>query len=235
MNNQNTPSETVSKVLVIDDHVLFRDGVISVFRFASDFEVVGGVGSVFEGIEQATLFKPDIILMDFTLPDGTGLDATRAILSILPNCKIAFLTVHEDDEKIFAALRAGAKGFMLKDISSANLLSSIRAMVRGERAISRKMMSNILDEFSNLVFADTGGEKLLAKLSPREVDVLRELGDGAVNQEIAQRLFLSENTVKHHIRNILDKLEVENRREAALFARQNGLVSKLTDTGNKPT
>ena len=235
MDNQNTPSETVSKILVIDDHLLFREGLMSLFRFSPDFEVVGGAGGVFEGIEQARLHKPDIILMDFTLPDGTGLEATRGILALLPRCQIVFLTVHETDEKMFAALRAGAKGYMLKSIASTALLSSLRAVVRGERAISRKMMSSILDEFSNPTTSDMGKEKLLLKISPREVDVLREVESGATNLEIAQRLLMSENTVKHHLRNILDKLEVENRREAALFARQNGLISKFSNNGEGAT
>ena len=146
-----------------------------------------------------------------------------------------FLTVHETDEKMFAALRAGAKGYMLKSIASTDLLSSLRAVVRGERAISRKMMSSILDEFSNPTTSDMGKEKLLLKISPREVDVLREVESGATNLEIAQRLLMSENTVKHHLRNILDKLEVENRREAALFARQNGLISKFSNNGEGAT
>lgn len=235
MDNQTTPAGTVSKILVIDDHMLFREGLMSLFRFAPDFEVVGGAGGVFEGIEQARLHKPDIILMDFSLPDGTGLEATRAILAQVPNCKIVFLTVYETDEKLFAALRAGAKGYMLKNIASSDLLSSLRAVVRGERAISRRMMSSILDEFSNPLLSDAGKQKLLSKLSPREVDVLRELESGATNLKIAQRLFMSENTVKHHIRNILDKLEVENRQQAALFARQNALVSKFSSTDDSAT
>lgn len=235
MDNQTTPAGTVSKILVIDDHMLFREGLMSLFRFAPDFEVVGGAGGVFEGIEQARLHKPDIILMDFSLPDGTGLEATRAILAQVPNCKIVFLTVYETDEKLFAALRAGAKGYMLKNIASSDLLSSLRAVVRGERAISRRMMSSILDEFSNPLLSDAGKQKLLSKLSPREVDVLRELESGATNLKIAQRLFMSENTVKHHIRNILDKLEVENRQQAVLFARQNALVSKFSSTDDSAT
>lgn len=106
---------------------------------------------------------------------------------------------------------------------------------QGERAISRRMMSSILDEFSNPLLSDAGKQKLLSKLSPREVDVLRELESGATNLKIAQRLFMSENTVKHHIRNILDKLEVENRQQAALFARQNALVSKFSSTDDSAT
>jgi DNA-binding NarL/FixJ family response regulator len=228
------PAGTVSKILVIDDHVLFREGLMSLFRFADDFEVVGGAGGVYEGIEQARLHQPDIILMDFSLPDGTGLEATRAILTQLPDCKIVFLTVYETDEKLFAALRAGAKGYMLKNVASSDLLSSLRAVVRGERAISRRMISSILDEFSNPPLSGRGKENLLSRLSPRELDVLCELESGATNTEIAQRLFLSENTVKHHIRNILDKLEMENRRQAALFARENALVSKFPKNGHKP-
>jgi DNA-binding NarL/FixJ family response regulator len=204
---------------------------MSLFRFAPDFEVVGGAGGVFEGIEQARLHRPDIILMDFSLPDGTGLEATRAILAQLPECKIVFLTVYETDEKLFAAVRTGAKGYLMKSVASSDLLASLRAVVRGERAISRRMMNSILDEFSNNVQVNSDKEKLLARLSPREVDVLCELESGATNLEIAQRLFLSENTIKHHIRNILDKLELENRREAAIFARKNELLSKFSNSG----
>jgi DNA-binding NarL/FixJ family response regulator len=234
MDNQTTSAPTVSKILVIDDHILFREGLMSLFRFADDFVVVGGAGGVFEGIEQARIHKPDIILMDFSLPDGTGLEATRAILAQLPDCKIVFLTVYETDEKLFAALRTGAKGYMMKSVGSSELLASLRAVVRGERALSRKMMSSILDEFTNNTQVDTENDKLMARLSPREVDVLCELESGVTNLEIAQRLFLSENTVKHHIRNILDKLELENRREAALFARKNELVSRFSKDGSAP-
>jgi two-component system, NarL family, nitrate/nitrite response regulator NarL len=231
MDNQTATITTVSKILIVDDHILFREGLMSLFRFAPDFEVVGGAGGVFEGIEQARLHRPDIILMDFSLPDGTGLEATRAILAQLPECKIVFLTVYETDEKLFAAVRTGAKGYLMKSVASSDLLASLRAVVRGERAISRRMMNSILDEFSNNVQVNSDKEKLLARLSPREVDVLCELESGATNLEIAQRLFLSENTIKHHIRNILDKLELENRREAAIFARKNELLSKFSNSG----
>ena len=228
MQDQNESAVSVKKLLVIDDHILFREGLMSLFRFATDFEVVGGAGNVREGIEQARLYTPDIILMDFSLPDGTGLDATRAILSHLPDCKIVFLTVYEADEKLFAALRLGAKGYLLKNVASTDLLSSLRALERGEKAVSRKMLSSVLDEFSRTVGTDARQEELLARLSPRELDVLREMESGATNVVIAQRLFLSENTVKHHIRNVLDKLGMENRRQAGLFARQNGVKSKYS-------
>jgi DNA-binding NarL/FixJ family response regulator len=218
------------RILVIDDHILFREGLMSLFRFSPDFEAVGGAGSVHEGIEQARLHRPDIILMDFSLPDGTGLDATGTILSFLPDCEIVFLTVYETDEKLFAALRLGARGYLLKNVASQDLLASLRALQRGERAVSRKMMSTVLDAFSKTPSSGSVNAELLTKLSPRELDVLRELEDGISNTEIANRLFLSENTVKHHVRNVLDKLAVDNRRQAALIARQNGILSSHSHT-----
>ena len=184
-------------------------------------------GSVFEGSEMAVLHKPDIILMDFSLPDGTGLDATRAILPRLPDCKIVFLTVYETDENLFAALRRGAKGYMLKNVSSTDLLSSLRALDRGEMAVSRKMMTTVMDEFSHTRSLDSGNEKLLTKLSPREMEILQEIEAGATNLEIAEHLFLSVNTVKHHIRNILSKLDLKNRRQAGSLAHQNAPDNKL--------
>jgi DNA-binding NarL/FixJ family response regulator len=229
MNNPDVLATTTKKVLLIDDQILFREGLVGLFSSTPDFVVVGTAGSVHEGKELALLNQPDIILMDFSLPDGTGLDATHAILQHVPNCKIIFLTVYETDENLFAALRLGAMGYMLKNITGSDLLSSLRALDRGEKALSRKMVSNVLNEFTRigpLSASGSGKQKLLAKLSPRELDVLREMESNATNLQIAERLFLSENTVKHHIRNILDKLEVENRRDAILFARQNALGSQ---------
>lgn len=226
-----TTMNAVSRLLVVDDHILFREGLMGIFKRAPDFEVVGGAGSVYEGIEMARQLSPDIILMDFSLPDGTGLDATKAILGERPHCKIVFLTVNDADDKLFSALRYGAQGYMLKNIASTNLISSLRALQRGEMALSRQMASRVLNEFSHTQASQgsTAQSEILGKLSPRETEVLRELEGGATNSEIAQRLYLSENTVKHHVQNIFDKLQVENRRQAALFARQAGLLSKFSN------
>lgn len=226
MNDQVVPANAVKKILVIDDQILFRDGLTSLLCSQPDFEVVGSAGSVHEGCEQALLFHPDIILMDFSLPDGTGLDATRTILAHVPDCRIVFLTVHESDENLFAALRLGAKGYMLKNIGSLELLASLRALDRGEDAVSRKMVTRIVEEFARTPDAGSADHKIFANLSPRELDVLREIEGGATNLEIAQRLFLSVNTVKHHVRNVFGKLGVKNRRQVATLARKNGLVSK---------
>ena len=229
MIDQGSGASGPKKVLVIEDHFLFRDGLTSLFNSTPDFKIVGEAGSVREGIEKARSLRPDIILMDFSLPDGTGLDATKAILAETPESKIVFLTVHEADDKLFAAIRAGAKGYLPKNLAGQNLISSLRALERDELALTRKMASRIVGEFSNSNLQNSQNEKILDKLSPRELDVLCELQAGCTNHEIAQRLVISENTVKHHVQNIYKKLEVESRRQASQIARQAGLKSKFTD------
>lgn len=226
MSHQETPPR---KVLVIEDHVLFRDGLISLFHSTTDFQVVDQAGTIKEGVEKAFYHKPDLILMDFSLPDGTGLDATRTILSELPECKIVFLTVFETDENLMEAVRLGAKGYLLKNISGSSLLASLRALEEGEVAMSRKMMSRVV-EFSRFGSLPPASDAL-AKLSPRELEILYELQSGASNLEIARRLFLSENTVKHHIHSILDKLGVKNRHQAGMLARQLGLKNGKSSPG----
>ena len=218
------PNQAI-KILIIDDHILFREGLVSLFKSIPDFEVIGEGGTVHEGISLAFELHPDIILMDFSLPDGTGLDATTVILSEFPDCKIVFLTVNERSGDLLAALQGGAKGYMLKNIPSKDLISSLRALGCGEVALSRQMFSLVVDELSRSPGSTTKEDpELLSKLSRRELDVLRELGTGATNLEIAQRLFLSENTVKHHVRNLFSKLGVENRRQASALARKHGLT-----------
>jgi DNA-binding NarL/FixJ family response regulator len=197
----------VQKILIIDDHIMFREGLASLFQSTPGFCVIDQAGSVREGIEKAFQYRPDIILMDFSLPDGTGLDATKVILAELPDCKIIFLTVYENDENLMAALRLGAKGYM----------SSLRAIDQGEMAMSRKMMSKAL-ELSKT--APSPKMDFASKLSPREIDILFELQNDTSNIEIAQKLYMSENTVKHHIHNVFEKLGVNNRREAGVIARQ---------------
>ena len=230
MTDQSDGIGAPKKVLVIDDHVLFREGLISLFRTLPDFQIVGEAENVHEGVENARALRPDIILMDFSLPDGTGLDATKAILREIPECKIVFLTVHETDDKLFAAIRAGAKGYLPKNVAGQSLISGLRSLARDEVVFSRKMTSRIVEELSHSNLESKLSEEILSKLTPRELDVLGELQTGAANSEIAKRMFLSENTVKHHIQNILSKLGVENRRQASQLARQAGLQSKFPGT-----
>ncbi len=223
--NPQVQVETLARrrVLIVDDHRLFQEGLASLLKYVPDFEVVGLGGSVAEAVALADKLTPDIILMDFTLPDGTGLDATKAILARQPACKIVFLTVYEANSTLFAALRLGAKGYMVKNIPTESLLASLRALDRGETALSRTMMNRVLEEFSRSDPEQVQKDPALKKLSKRELDILKELETGATNKEIGQRLFLSENTVKHHIRSILEKLSVESRLQAIDIARKSGL------------
>lgn len=211
------------RILIVDDHILFREGLAGLLRSQPDMDVVGECGSVQEAVELARQHQPQVILMDYSLPDGTGLDATRAILAEHPQMQIIFLTVHDNDDRLITAMRSGAKGYLLKNLSVTKLLASLRALERGEAAISRTMMARILEEFAQSLPASGPSPSPLTELTTREIEVLSELADGITNNEIAGRLFISENTVKNHIHNILNKLNLQNRREAIEFARKLGL------------
>lgn len=211
------------KILLVDDHVLFREGLTSLLKAQADIEVVGGANTVDEAIEQSRQFKPDIILMDFILPDGTGVEATQSILAEMPEAQIVFLTVYDDNEHLFAGIRSGAKGYLPKSIPVAELLTYIRRVERGEAAITPGLTDQILKRFSQTKPRLKVSSSALDILTEREVEVLRELEGGASNKEIASRLFITERTVKNHISHILAKLDLKNRHQAAEFARQNGL------------
>ncbi len=212
------------KILIVDDHILFRQGLIGLFDEESDFSVVGDVGTIKEAIRVAKDARPDMILMDFGLPDGSGVDATKAILKILPDCKIIFLTVYPEHGKLIEAVRAGAKGYLLKNLPIDKLIMALRGVDDGEAAISRSMTTELIDELAHMGESASQPESLIAKLTDREIQVLREIGTNANNHEIAERLFISENTVKHHIYSIMEKLDLPNRREAARLARKLGII-----------
>lgn len=220
-------SGTMMKLLVVDDHVLFREGLVGLINRQEDLHVVGEAGTVEEAVRLALENKPDLVLMDFNLPDGTGLDATRSIIENLPETKIVFLTIYDDDERLISAIRLGAKGYLLKNIPIANLLSALRGMLRGEAALSRVMTSRILEEFSHTAqgASSSVGDDPIDLLTGREMEVLREMASNATNREIAERLFISENTVRNHVHNILEKLKATSRREAINLARRKGLTS----------
>lgn len=226
MKNPSSEPCQSKKIMIVEDHVLFRDGLRSLFRNSPDFEIVGEAGTIQEAVENARVLHPDIVLMDYTLPDGVGPEATKKILRVLPNCKIVFLTVHETEEKLFEAIRAGAKGFLPKNIDGENLIYSLRSLDRGEVAFSRKMTASIIEEFSHTETMEDAHEEILAELTTRQVEILKQIEAGNSNAEIAKRLYISQNTVKNHIKNIFRKLNVENRRQAAQLARQAGLMSE---------
>jgi DNA-binding NarL/FixJ family response regulator len=211
------------KILIVDDHVLFREGLVGILKARPEFEVIGEAGTVSEAVEKARQYKPDMILMDWGLPDGDGSLASKQILDEQPDCKIVFLTIYEADEKLFAAIRSGAKGYMLKNIPSEKLVRALLDVESGSAAISRKMTGQLMQAFSRTNEKDQSQPDAFNKLSPREMEVLLEIVDGRTNREIATKLFISVNTVKHHTHSILDKLGVENRRQAADFAREHGI------------
>ena len=214
------------KILIIDDHVLFREGLISLISHQPDMSVVGEGGSVREAFELSRKLQPDMILMDFSLPDGTGLDAAQVILREQPETKIIFLTIHDDDERLFPAIRLGAKGFLMKNIPVVRLLAALRGVQHGEAALSREMTARLMDAFAqSKPPLSPASEAPLSGLTPREREVLRELATDASNREIAERLVISENTVRNHVHNILEKLGISNRREAINLAHQNGFTA----------
>lgn len=214
------------KIIIVDDHILFREGLAAIIRSEPDIEVVGFAGSVQEAIGVAQTVKPDVILMDFGLPDGTGADATLRILGEHPDCKIVFLTMSEEDEDLFAAIRSGARGYLLKNIRPSKLVAALRSVQQGESAISRTMTLRLMGELARSEQPTRPRDPKLAKLTPRELDVLQNLASGMTNQEIASQLYLSENTVKYHVHSILEKLDLADRREAGHYARERGLVKK---------
>ena len=212
------------KIVIVDDHVLFREGLAYIIRLEADMEVVGLVGTVQEAVESVGALKPDIVLMDFSLPDGTGAEATSKIINEHPNIKIIFLTMSESDENLFAAIRSGAKGYLLKNMSPSKLMASLRSVQQGESALSRSMTLRLMEELSRTKEPERLGDAALAKLTRREQDVLVGLAAGKTNKEIASQLYLSENTVKYHVHSILEKLNLPDRREAAKFAMEHGVT-----------
>ena len=211
------------KIIIVDDHVLFREGLATIIQKETDIEVAGLVGSVKETVDLVEIVQPDIVLMDFNLPDGTGADATIKVLEKRPECKIVFLTMSDDDENLFAAIRAGAKGYLLKNMSPSKLIATIRSVQQGESALSRSMTLRLMEELSRTKEPERLGDAALAKLTNRELDVLVELTQGKTNREIADELYLSDNTVKYHVHSILRKLNLQDRKEAANFAKEHGV------------
>jgi DNA-binding NarL/FixJ family response regulator len=202
---------------------MFREGLANTLRTQPDFEIVGEAGTIQAGIELARQLKPDWVLMDFNLPDGTGAEATETILRERPETIVIFLTVFDTDDYLFPAIRSGAKGYLLKSQSSAELLAALRKIEKNEAAISGSMTKRILDEFSRVGSPHEPNQSKLEELTLREFEILKELSTGATNRQIAQRLSTSESTIKNHVHNILSKLELKNRREVAWFARHQGL------------
>lgn len=211
------------RILIVDDHVLFREGLSAIIGQQADIKVVGLAGSVREAVEAARQLRPDIILMDFTLPDGTGAEATRQIIQENSAIKVVFLTMSDSDDDMLAAVRSGGVGYLLKNMTPSKLVDALRSVQQGESALSRSMTLRVMEELVRSKAPDPAGDPALGKLTNREREILAELAAGKSNQEIADKLVLSVNTVKYHVHSILDKLNLEDRKDAERFARQHGM------------
>ena len=207
------------RVLVVDDHALFRRGLQMVLGAESDVEVVGEASDGAEALKVASETTPDIVLMDVRMPKRGGIDATTAIKDAVPSAKIIMLTISDEEADLYDAIKAGAMGYLLKEISIEEVASAVRAVYNGQSLISPSMASKLLTEFATMVRKDDERQQVpTPRLTDREMEVLKLVAKGMNNRDIAKRLFISENTVKNHIRNILEKLQLHSRMEAVVYA-----------------
>jgi DNA-binding NarL/FixJ family response regulator len=209
------------RILIADDHPLFRDGMHGLLDSVPDTEVVGEATSGEEAVSQAATLQPDVILMDIKMPGINGIAATREILAASPHIGILMVTMLEDDESVFAAMRAGARGYVLKGANQADILLAIRAVARGEVIFGPGIARRLLRFFSTL--RPQAPQRLFPDLSERETELLGLMAQGKSNQEIAEQLDLSLKTVRNHASNIFSKLQVADRAQAILRAREAGL------------
>jgi DNA-binding NarL/FixJ family response regulator len=212
------------RVLIVDDHPLFRTGIASLLH-AWAMEVVGQASNGLEAVTEARDLQPDLILMDINLPGLSGLEATRLIKSELPQTKIVMLTVSDDTEDLFEAIRSGADGYMLKDMSEEDFGRTLRGVVNNEPPLSPGLAAKILREFSRLSRADEVQPPSSGDLTEREREVLQLAATGATNREIGATLVISENTVNFHMKHVFAKLHLKNRSQAVAHALRAGIVS----------
>jgi len=214
------------RILLVDDHVLFRKGVAALLASRQDLQVVGEAGDGLEAITVARDTLPDVILMDIGMPKCDGLEATRRIKREMPHVKIVMLTVSDDDQHLFEAIKSGAQGYLLKDLEPYQLHDMLENISKGGAPLSGSIAAKILDEFTRPDPGSAQVPEIRDDLTSREIDILRLVVEGKTNKEIASTLIISENTVKIHLRNILEKLHLRNRIQAAVYAVRQGLVDK---------
>ena len=216
------------RVLIADDHALFRRGLEMVLAGEAGLELVGEASDGAEAVALAGEVVPDVVLMDIRMPKITGIEAARQMKEVAPSAKIVMLTISDEEEDLFEAIRAGASGYLLKDIPLDELADSVRAVHGGQSLINPSMAGKLLTEFATLARRDAEEEPAkhapAPKLTEREMEVLRLVARGMNNRDIARELFISENTVKNHVRNILEKLQIHSRMEAVMIAVRQKLI-----------
>ena len=207
------------RVVICDDHALFRRGLTMVLADEPGIEVVGEAEDGDAAVAAAEQLAPDVVLMDVRMPKRSGIEATRAIAELVPTARIVMLTVSDEEEDLYEAVKAGAAGYLLKEISIEEVAEAIRSVMTGQSLITPSMASKLLAEFSNLSKkAEARSSVPVPRLTDRELEVLRLVAQGMSNKEIAAELYISENTVKNHVRNILEKLHLHSRMEAVVYA-----------------
>jgi DNA-binding NarL/FixJ family response regulator len=213
------------RVLVVDDHALFRRGLEMVLAQEPDIEVVGEAADGAEALVMARELAPDIVLMDVRMPRRSGIEACLAIKDSVPSAKIVMLTISDEEADLYEAIKAGASGYLLKEISIDEVADAIRAVHGGQSLISPAMASKLLTEFATMIKrSDERSQVPAPRLTDRELEVLKLVARGLNNRDIAKELFISENTVKNHVRNILEKLQIHSRMEAVMIAVREKLI-----------
>jgi DNA-binding NarL/FixJ family response regulator len=226
--SQETEVQTI-RVLIVDDQALFRRGLYVVLGTEDHIEVVAEAENGQEAMLKAEELAPDVVLMDVRMPQVNGIDAARHIRDVSPSTKILMLTVSDEEDDLFEAIKAGANGYLLKEISVEEVAEAIRAVVQGQSLISPSMASKLLKEFNILAKkAEERQQYPAPALTTRELEVLRLVAKGMSNREIADELYISENTVKNHVRNILEKLHLHSRMEAVIYAVRERLLDIRT-------
>lgn len=207
------------RVMIVDDHPLFRRGIQMVLDSEEGIEVVGEAGDGAEAVAIAEESVPDVVLMDVRMPKRSGIEATSAIRNLVPNAKILMLTISDEEADLYEAIKAGASGYLLKEISIEEVADAVRAVQAGQSLISPSMASKLLTEFATMMKGEDERPSIPApRLTQRELEVLKLVAKGMNNRDIAKDLFISENTVKNHIRNILEKLHLHSRMQAVVYA-----------------
>jgi NarL family two-component system response regulator LiaR len=215
----------MTRLLLCDDHAMFRQGLQSILETEDDVRIIGEASTGREAVRYALETKPDVVLMDIQMPELDGVAATKEILAEDPDIRVIILTMYRQDRYVFEAIKAGARGYMLKDAGAADLIAAIRRVAAGETLLNAELAASILEEFRTTVQLPVPEGHRLRELTPREEEILRHLAQGASNLEIAEALQVSEKTIRNRLTEIFAKLRLNNRTQAALYALREGIAT----------